>query len=931
MIAFALRGLLARKLRTVLTALGVVFGVALMSGTYILTDSINDAFHSIFSQTYRNTDAAITGKEAFAKRNDSPGGTTPSFDASLLAKVKALPDVRAASGLVTGDAHLIDRNGKAIAFGGAPNLGFSLDPEQPDFNPLTVVTGAWPHAGEVVIDKSTAQRKHLAVGQSIGVQARGPVQQLRISGIVKFGSVSSIGGATIAGFELATAQRLFGKAGQLDEVLIAARPGVSSKQLIANVTKVLPPSTQVRTGSEQASTDADNTTTFISFLQTFLLAFGGIALFVGSFVIANSLSITIAQRTREFATLRTLGASRRQVLRSVLLEATVMGVAASVTGLLLGLALAVGLFKLFESIALTLPNNGLVMKPRTIVVALLVGTLITVFASLRPAVRATRVPPIAAVREGAKLPPGRLYRYRWLGAALTLVVGFAFLLIGLFVRDLSTGPVLAFLLVGVLLMFIGVAIFSARLVRPIAAAANPVARWAVIAFSAVAWPFFSLPYWLLRYGAWGPGPGPSSVPRRTGAFVLGAALNAALLLLVAIMALRRSVSSWRPEWPADFPGILTERSATTIGSENSRRDPQRTAATAAALMIGLALVTLMASVAAGIIKPFERSVDKVFVADYAITSRNSFEAFPTSVADGAAKAPGVTSIASVRTGDGRVFDKTIVVTAAEASAGDVMRLDWRHGSAATFGQLGTDGAITTDGYAEKHHLGIGSPFGLLTPTGGRLTLRLLGTFHASAGGSPFGPVTISATTFDRNYQQPKNLYSFVRMQGGVTAANTAALKSALAAYPNAKAATRSQFKHDQIAPLKSILNVLYVLLALSVVVSIFGIVNALVLTVFERTRELGMMRAIGMTRRQTRRMIRHESVITALIGAVLGIVVGLILAVLLSARIDFVEFVVPVPQLIVFALVAVVVGIFAAIFPARRAARLNPLDALQYE
>jgi putative ABC transport system permease protein len=408
-------------------------------------------------------------------------------------------------------------------------------------------------------------------------------------------------------------------------------------------------------------------------------------------------------------------------------------------------------------------------------------------------------------------------------------------------------------------------------------------------------------------------------------------LNPVILLVVALMALRRRLTGWRPEWPAEFPTVLTERSASDIGGENSRRDPQRTAATAAALMIGLALVTLMAALAAGIIRPFERSVDTIFIADYAITARNSFEAIPTSVAEGVAKAPGVESIASVRTGDARVFGKTIQLTAVDPNAGDVLGLDWRQGSPATFGQLGADGAITTDGYAKNHHLAIGSPFQLETPTGTTLPLRLAGTFHAPSGGSPFGPVTISTATFDRNYQQPQNLYSFVQMRGGVTDANTQALQAALTPYPNAKATTRDQFKHDQIAPLQNILNVLYVLLALSVVVSIFGIVNALVLTVFERTRELGMLRAVGMTRRQTRRMIRQESVITAIIGALLGIVVGLILAALLSARVDFIDFVLPVPQLVIFAIVAVVVGIFAAIFPARRAARLNPLDALHYE
>jgi len=260
-----------------------------------------------------------------------------------------------------------------------------------------------------------------------------------------------------------------------------------------------------------------------------------------------------------------------------------------------------------------------------------------------------------------------------------------------------------------------------------------------------------------------------------------------------------------------------------------------------------------------------------------------------------------------------------------------MELDWKAGGQATLGELGADGAIVDDGYAKTHKLVLGSPISLLTPTGSKLSLRVRGIFDPPTGGSPFGSVTMSAATFDRNYQEPKNLFTFVKMRGGVTDANTEALEAALKPFPDAKAATRTQFKDNQISGLKSILNVLYVLLALSVIVSLFGIVNAFVLTVFERTRELGMLRAIGLSRRQTRRMIRHESVITALIGAALGIVVGLALAALLAVRLDFVSFALPVQQLVVFAIAAVVVGILAAIFPARRAARLNPLEALHYE
>ena len=371
MTRFALKGMLGRKLRTVLTALAIVLGVAMVSGTFVLTDSIDDAFNTIFTEVYRGTDATITGKTAF-DLNDN-GSVAPPFSESVLAQVKALPDVGEAVGGVGGDAQLIGSDGKAITFGGAPNLGFSIDPSQPSFNSLTLVEGVWPKEGEVVIDKSTAGKKDLTIGQEIGVQAEGPIEKLRISGFVKFGSVSSIGGATLAGFTLPTAQRLFAKVGKLDQIRVAAKNGVSQTKLVSEIRAILPPGTQVRTGTAQAQEDAANTNAFISFLQKFLLAFGGIALFVGAFVIANSLSITIAQRTREFATLRTLGASRRQVLTSIVIEALVIGILASVTGLLLGLGLAKGLFALFDAVGFTLPNSGLLFQTRTIIVSLLVG------------------------------------------------------------------------------------------------------------------------------------------------------------------------------------------------------------------------------------------------------------------------------------------------------------------------------------------------------------------------------------------------------------------------------------------------------------------------------------------------------------------------------------------------------------------------------
>ena len=409
MTVFALKGLLTRKLRTALTAIAIVLGVATVSGTFVLTDSIDKAFDAIFSDVYRNTDATITPKSAFDTEGDS-GTTEASFDQSLLPRVQALPDVKDALGGVASENTQLVKDGKAIAFGGAPNLGFSVDPSKPQFNSLTLVDGAWPGANEVVVDKSTAGKKDLAVGDTIGVQVEGPVRQLKISGLVKFGAVSSIGGATLAGFDLATAQRLFDKEGKLDQIRVAAKPGVSPAKLIAQIREILPPGTEVRTGDAQAKEDAKSTDEFISFLRYFLLAFGLIALFVGAFVIVNSLSITIAQRTRELATLRTLGASRRQVRTSVVVEALAMGVIASVIGLFLGLALASGLFALFEAVGFTLPNNGLLFETRTIVVSLALGIVVTLCRQLLPGpARNSRAPDRRGSRGGGAaaepLPP----------------------------------------------------------------------------------------------------------------------------------------------------------------------------------------------------------------------------------------------------------------------------------------------------------------------------------------------------------------------------------------------------------------------------------------------------------------------------------------------------------------------------------------------
>jgi len=853
MLRVALKGLLGRKLRAILTALAIVLGVAMISGTYVLTDTIKAAFGTVFSTVYKNTDAVITAKSAIGTNKNS-GVLPPSFSESLLPRVRALPGVAEAEGGISDYASLVGRDDKVISGHGAPSLAFAVHPHSDQrFNPLTLVSGAWPvGAHEIAIDANTASKKHYKAGDTIGVIARGPQQLFRISGVVKIGGVSSLGGATMAIFDFPTAQRLFNKEGKLDSISVAAKHGVSPAALVSEIQPLLPVNAEVHTGQAEAKKQTSDTNGFLSIIQDFLLAFGGVALFVGSFVIANTLSITIAQRTREFATLRTLGATRMQVLRSVLAEALVIGILASVAGLFLGLALARGLNSLFVSFGIDLPQAGTVFATRTIVVSLVVGILITLLASLRPGLRATRVPPIAAVREGSVLPPGRFARFSLHAALLTIGGALALMLAGLFVGGITTSHRLIAIGVGAAALFVGVAMLAKTLVPPLA-------------------------------------------------HVLG--------------------------WPASriggAPGILAQ--------ENSMRNPARTASTASALMIGLALVTLVSVLAAGLKTRFESSVNALFSADYALTSTDNFSPISIASSNAVRKVPGVLVVSGVRAGQGRAFGHRIGVTGVDGDVSKVITVTWQAGSPRVPGELGNDGAFVSKDFAKKHHLSVGSRFPVETPSGKTLQLVLRAIFSPPKGGSPYGDVTISTQRFDREYQNPQDVFTFVDVRGGVTPANTQRLAAALSGFPEAKIQTESQFKKNQEQGIDTLLNLLYVLLSLSIVISLFGIVNTLVLVVFERTRELGMLRAVGMTRRQVRRMIRAESIITALIGAAIGIPVGVVLALMVGDAIKYPAFTIPVGTLVVFVVAAVIAGVVAAILPARRAARLNVLQALQYE
>jgi putative ABC transport system permease protein len=856
-IRVALRGLLGRKLRAILTALAIILGVAMMSGAYVLTDTIDKAFDTIFVESYAGTDAVVTGREA-GINFEGESAEAPPIPEETLERVRAVDGVELATGVVQDDqTKLLKSDGEAIDTGGAPALALGIDPspEYDRFNPLNLVEGRWPSDnGEVAVDEGTADDEKLNVGDRIGVAAIGPAEQFEIVGIAKYGDVSSLGSATFAIFDMPTAQRLLDKEGEFDAIQAAAVEGVTPGQLTERIRTELGSNATVRTGTEQAEEASSEIATFTKIIRYFLLSFAGIALFVGGFVIFNTLSITVAQRTREFATLRTIGASRRQVLTSVIIEALVIGLGASIIGLFAGLGLAVGLSELFKALNLDLPQTQTVFATRTIVVSLLVGTLVTLAAGLFPALRATRVPPIAAAREGATVPRGRFARFTPYIAAVIVALAVLALAYGTLADDIPTGDRFAMLGVGVLALFVGVAMLSSRLVKPLA-------------------------------------------------------------MLVGIPARRLGGAA----------GQLAER--------NSQRNPGRTAATAAALMIGIALVTFVAVLAQGLRVSNSDAIERQIQADLIVTSQDGYSEFPAAVGDAVEGANNVETVSNVRQDMADIDGNGGNLTGLDPAIDEVYDFRWEEGSDEVLARLGDDGVILPDNFAEDNDLAVGDTLPVLSTKNETKDFVVRGIYE----GSPFYPLlgsaSISKDAFDGLYERPRNRFTLVNVAGDPSETQKVALERELEDFADTRVQTRQEWIDKEDREIQQFLLLLYVLLALSVIISLFGMVNTLVLSVFERTRELGMLRAVGMTRRQARRMVRHESVITALIGTTLGLPLGIFLALLLTRALSQydLQFAIPFGSLIAFVIVAIIAGILAAIMPARRAAKLNILRALHYE
>jgi putative ABC transport system permease protein len=845
----ALRGLAARKLRTSLTIVAVLLGVTMIAGTFVLTDTIQRAFDDIFSAQTKGADVIVSGRTQVESDFSMPRP----LDDKLLKEIKSLPQVAQVAGQINDVAAVVGKDGKIVSTGGAPTVAATYMPKP--FAPIGFSKGRAPSGeNEIALDAATADKEGFKLGDEVTVATNGPKRPFKLVGLATIGNAAGLGGATFVVFDLATAQTLFDKRGKVDFAFVAGRPGVSQSDLKRRIATLLPPNAQVRTAAQEADKLGDDIREGLSFLTTGLLAFAFIAVLVGAFLIFNTFSITVAQRSRELALLRTLGATRRQVLSSVLLEALTIGLIGSIVGILAGLGFAKAINALFKALGIDLPTTSLVLEPRTVIVCLLVGTLVTLAGALAPALRATRVAPVEALREASAPTRGRWARLTpWL-AGLLILGGAGLVVAGLLAEGGDTSTKLIGAAGGAVILILGIALISPRFVGP-----------------------------------------------------------AARIVAAPI-----------------------ERSTKLVGRlarENSTRHPGRTAVTSAALMVGLALVVFVTVFANGLRASIEDLIDRTLAGNIAVLHDDGFSPIPAAIGPAVAKVPGVADVSSFRDTQAKikgVSGKFLTHAIEPSTVGSVYNFDWKKGSDATLGSLGDDGVLLEENTATKGKFKVGDRIDVTGPSG-NVTLTVRGIYKDDALLEGF---SMTAAPFDRIVDQKRVSSVLVKTDPDEKVATVQKrVTKAIAGFPEARARSQDELKKENGDQVNQILALFYALLAMSVIISAFGIVNTLTLSIFERTRELGLLRAVGMTRRDVRRMVRYESVITAVFGALLGLVLGLFFAfvVIQALEGEGITFSLPIGQIVALMVFAIVVGVVAAIFPARRASRLDVLRAISYE
>lgn len=846
-----IKGLLAKKLRLVLTALSIVLGVGFVAGTFVLTDTMNAAFDELFTQASAGTDLVVRAESAFQGEQAGPGGGGGEDErlplpASLVETIAALPGVALASGDVSGYAQMVDPvTGDVIGGVGPPTIGTNWS--ELSNAVLDLRDGREPSAdGEVVIDAGTASVHGLDVGTTVTILFQGPPEEFEIVGIAGFGDADNLAGATLALFDLSTAQRVLDKEGVVDAISVLGDEAVDLTTLQADVEDTVPSGVEVLTSTDVADEQAAALQEGLGFFRTALLVFAAIALFVGAFLIFNTFSIIVAQRTRELALLRMLGASRRQVMVSVIGEAAVVGLVASAVGIVAGIGIALALQGLLQAFGIDLPSTSMQLQTRTIVVSFVVGVGVTLVASINPARHAARVSPIQALREPDTLGRrGRMGKRIAVGSIVT-VAGIAALVVGLFGGTGSGGQLVG---LGAALTFIGIATLSPVFARPVAGAIGR---------------------------------------------------------------------------PIKGRGV-----AGKVGRENAMRNPRRTASTAAALMIGLGLVAMVAILAASLKSSFDAALASTLKADLTL-STTSFTAFSPDVASRVGGLDEVAAASAFRQDAFRVDDATEFLTGIDpATVEQVATLDVLEGSPA---DLGGDTILVHTDVAVERGWQVGDEVPAEFASIGDRPLEIVGLYGES---TLAGFYVVALDTYEELFTEQLDAFVLVKGAEDISSAELkTAVEDVLADYPNIDVQDQAAFREKQAGFINQVLGLVTALLMMAIIIALFGIANTLGLSIYERTREIGLLRAVGMSRIQVKRMIRYESIIIALFGALLGIVVGIGFGWALQQALEpegVTELSVPVGQLVVYLIFAALAGVVAAIWPARRAAKLDVLRAISYE
>ncbi|RLK25483.1 putative ABC transport system permease protein [Micromonospora sp. M71_S20] len=844
-----LKSLLARKVRLILSGLAVVLGVMFVSGAFVLTDTLGRSFDAIFADAYEGVDVNVAAKPKIDVGEAEGMPVAAPVPAATLDKVRAVPGVAEATGIVGVDgARLIGGNGKVVASFGPPQLGENWTGES---DLVQLREGRAPQADdEIVVNKALAVAGKVKVGDRVGVLTLQPKQEFTIVGVFGYsGGRDSIGGANEIMFTTPVAQRLMlGAPDTFSNISVTAAGGTSDEALRDAVAAAVGAEFEVKTGAQLSEDAAASMKEALSFFNRILLGFAAVALLVGTFLILNTFSIIVAQRTRELALMRAVGASGRQIIGSVVLEAVAVGLVASVLGLGAGIGIGALLAYLFSTFAGGLTLAGIGVPLSAVVGAFAVGLVITVVAALLPALRASRIPPIAAMQDVAT-PDRPLTKVTVAGAIVTAAGG---TLLALGLTGNAGGNTLATILGGVLFAFIGVALLTPLVSRPVVSLLGAVFAWSV-------------------------------------------------------------------------PGKL--------GRLNSGRNPRRTAITAAALMVGIALVTGVTVILDSAKSSIGGLAQDSLKAELVIAGAQSGPrppSFDPEVLKKAAAIPGV------RLADGEYGDLAMVGGERTwvAASSDVAALRQVFGAEPTAGdidRLAPDGMLVSSDTATARGLSVGSKVPVQTSRGEARTYTVTGIYASS---QLTNPVVLPAEAAS-GFAIPQPIQGFIQLAPGTRVADVQPqIEALLADSPEVSVADREAFIEQQAGQLDGLLMMIQILLALAIVIAVLGIINTLALSVLERTRELGLLRAIGLRRSQTMRMITVEAVVISVFGALLGVVVGAGLgAAVVEALRDegITDLVLPWTQMGIFLGLAAIVGVVAAALPAVRAARINVLGAIAHD